>query len=266
MNETTKQSEPHNFEEFEEYVNLFTLIPGGTGNGIVLLRKILDSIQSPSFRSSLKPVSFLIIGRPGSGRNLVSRALANSLALEDIRECPAKYLDNGINSSHFFLDSTPCTAHIITDVQEGKRTESVVWRYLKEGKCNYYNYMDGTFSKVIYCNGLIIMTANSKIAVPQTIVKATSHVVELEPYTPEQVKTIMHQILYFMAIQYQGEAVLNELIKMNPFNIQKSIELLKIAVNLMRAELGDYLTVELVNRSKRLCSEVLPPFGQDIPF
>jgi len=261
----TKQSELH---ELEQFINLWSIVPGGSnGKGVVLLRKIVDSIHCGNYLNPVNRLpSFLIIGQFGTGKRLVSKALANSMAMEDIRECPAQYLDNGISSNTFFEDSTPFTAHIITGVHDAKRCESVLWRYLREGKCAYYNFMDGTCSKVIYCNGLIIMTATSKEAVSPLLLKATTHVIDLEPYTQEQLKSILHQYLFFMGIEYQGEAVLEELAKTKSTDIKKSIELLKIAVNLMRAELQDYLTVELVNKAKRLLGEPLHKFGENIPF
>lgn len=265
MKKTDIQSESHELEQFENYVNLWNIVPGGSGKGLVLLRKVVDAFHSCTNKDNYKFPSFLITGPEGSGRRLAAKALANSFALEDIRECPGKYLDNGINSSMFFLDSTPNTAHIITDIQENKRSESVLWRYLKEGKCNYFNHMDGSFSKVIYAYGLIIMTGK-KEAVPQTILKATSHIVELEPYTTEQIKCILHQILFFMGVEYQGEAVLTELIRIFPVNIKKSVELLKMSIELMRAELQDYLTVELVNKTKRILGEAITEFDDEIPY
>lgn len=264
----TKQSEPHELEQFEDYINLWSIIPGGSnGKGVVLLRKIVDSIHCGNYLNPANRLpSFLIIGQFGTGKRLVARALANSLALNDIRECPAQYLDNGISSNTFFEDSTPCTAHILTGVHDSKRCESVLWRYLREGKCNYCNVFDGSLSKIIYCNGLIIMTATSKEAVSPLLLKATTHVIDLEPYTIEQIRCILHQYLHFMSVQYQGEAVLEELTKTNPVNIKKSIELFKIALNIMRAELQDDLTVELVNKAKRLMGEPLHKFGENIPF
>lgn len=266
MKNRDTQKEPHTLEQFEEYVNLFTLIPGGKGNGIALLRKIVDAFHSKTNEHQYKFPSVLITGPEGSGRRLVAKALANSFALEDIRECPATYLDNGINSSQFFQDSDFSTAHIITDIHQAKRCESVLWRYLKEGKCQYFNAMEGSFSKVIYAYGLIIMTANNKEAVPQTIAKATTHVVELEPYAVEQIKCILHQMLFFLGQEYQGEAVLHELVRIYPVTIKKSIELLRMSIGLMNAGLQDCLTVKLVKKTKRLMGEAITEFDDEAPF
>ena len=267
MKKQVKQSEPHQLEQFEDYINLFALIPGGSGNGVVLLRKMVDSLHSTSnTNSQYKLPSFLITGPEGCGKRLVARALANSLALEDIRECPGKYLDNGINSNHFFQDSTVSSCHIITDIHEAKRCESVLWRYLKEGKCHYFNPMDGSFSKVIFCYGLIIMTAASTKDIPLPLLKVTTHVVEFEPYTIEQIKCILHQMLFFTGIEYQGEAVLQELVKILPFTIRKCMELLKMSIGLMRAELKDCLTVEIVCKTKRLMGNAITEFDDEIPY
>jgi len=262
-----KKIEHHELEQFEDCVNIFTLISGGSGKGVALLRKIVDSIHANSCSYSVNILpSFLITGPSGSGKKLTAKALANSLALTDIRECPANFLDNGINSGDFFQDSTHNTAHIITDIHDSKKCESVLWRYLKERKCNYYNVFDGTFNKIIYCNGLIVMTAICKDAVPESLIKIIPYVIQLEPYTCEQVRCILHQYLFFMGIEYGGEVVLDELVKTNPIYVTRSLELLKNSINIMRAELKDYLSLELVYKAKRLMGEPLPKFGEDIPF
>ena len=96
-----KQKEQHDIYELNDFKNrchLWNIISGGNSDKAILkLRKIVDSIQSENYTNPYqKRPSFLIIGEKGCGKSLVSRAIANSLALEDIREAPAQYFENGI--------------------------------------------------------------------------------------------------------------------------------------------------------------------------
>jgi len=97
----------------------------------VLLRKIVDAINNANYSDpGNKLPSFLIIGT--EGKRLVARALANSLVIEDIRECPATYFENGYFSHQFFSDSIASTAHIITDVEDiQEKAEPTLWKYRK---------------------------------------------------------------------------------------------------------------------------------------
>ena len=139
-----EQNEQVKYEinDFENHCHLWNIVPGGSGKAIVLLRKIVDSILNNNYFEPYKQLpSFLILGEKDTGKKLITTAIANSLTIEDIRQIPAQYFETGMPSSQFFRDSGLDTAHIITNAEYlNKVGESVVWRYLKRGVCNYYNY------------------------------------------------------------------------------------------------------------------------------
>jgi len=121
-----------------------------------------------------------------------------------------------------------------------------------------------TMSNVVYCNGLIILTS---VSMPvYTLAKAVTFMIHLEVYTAEQIKCILHQYLHFMGIAYEGEAVLDELVQISPVNIHQSLDLLKVAVNIMRADLKDCLTAEAARRTKRLMGHPVSRSGQNKTF
>ena len=124
--------------------------------------------------------------------------------------------------------------------------------------------MSRNFDKIIYCNGLIILTVKDVKSVSQSIIKAVDHVIQLEAYTREQLLLIAHQYLKFCGIDYQGEKVLEEIVGPNPQGIRVVMKTLKICIVLLKAEFKDSLTVDVVKKAKRLCAEPVPV--DDIPF
>ncbi len=268
MKKQKEQQEQHEIDEFEQYAHLWNIVPGGQGKGVVLLRKIVDSIQADNYANpGNKLPSFLITG--ATGKRLVARALANSLAIEDIRECPGKYFENGIFSYQLFWNSLANTAHLITDIQQLKeKAEATLWKYLKNRKCQYYNGENRSYDCIIHCNGLIVMTAKKQDMVSELILKATDYVIELEPFTLDQLEAIVHQRLVFSKIDYDGDEVLQAIIDTGKANIDLIMRFLKKCIMLMKAEMEECLDMDVVRKARRLSSLPAPPsaVGDDIPF
>lgn len=257
-----KQVEMHEIDEFETYCHLWNIFGGGSGKGLDLLRKIVDSIHANNYSNPGNKLPFILI--TGQGKDLIAKATVNSLNIEDVRVCKAQYFENGISSYQFFNDSLTNTAHIIEDLEQLKEAyESVLWRYLDQGFCNYYKFGNRGCDLILHCNGLIILTAKDIKLVSQPIIKAVSHIVELEPYSSEQLRLIAHQYLKFCGIEYQGEPVLQEIVGSAPYGIRVVMKTLKICIVLMRANLENCLTVEIVKKAKRL---VVPSADDDIQF
>ena len=251
--EYTQNKQLYEIDDFAKQCHLWSIVPGGTGKGILLLRKIVDAIQSNSYaRPDSKLPSILITG---SGKQLAANALVNSLATEDIRICHSKYLENGITSYQFFNDSTANTAQIITNIENLKtNAESTLWRYVKNRCCNYYNYATQKYDNTVHCNGLIILTATSRKLVPYPLLKATDHIIELEPLTNEQCEIVVHQYLKFCGIDYDGDQVLQAVVGDALCSMRQVMQLLRTSIVILRGEHEDYLTVEIVEKAKRLCT------------
>ena len=259
----------YEISDFENHCHLWNIILND--KAIVMLRKIVDAIQSDNYSAPGNTLpSFLITG--ASGKKLVAKALVNSLIIEDVRECHAKYFENDIPSFQFFWDSYTTTAHVITEIEQLRgKAESALWKYLKNRECSYYNDMNRTYDKTVHCNGLIIMTAKKKNLIPNTILRATDHIIELQELNQNQLEAAIHQRLVFCGISYAGEEVLKAIVKAGNTQIDSIIKFLKICILMMKAEMLDYLDMEVVNRAKWLNSSSVPPppiSGQsdDIPF
>lgn len=246
-----KQKEKHQLDEFEDHCHLWNIVPGGNGKGIVLLRKIVDSIQHDNYSApGNKPPVILITG--ATGKRFVARALVNSLATEDVRACPAEYFENGYYSFQFFSGSLSNTAHIITNIEEIQcRAESTLWKFINNRKCSYYNSAKKEYDNTVYCNGLIILTAQQKDLVSGSILKATDYVVELEPLNADQTEAAIHQRLFFCGEEYE-EQVLKSIVSQGQGKIEFIIPFLKRCIMLKKAEMQECLNMEIVNKASRL--------------
>lgn len=263
------KQEQHQISEYEDNCHLWNLVPGGSGKGIVMLRKIVDAIQNDNYSNpGNKNPTFLITGK--TGKRLATRALINSLAIEDFRVCPGRYFENGYYSHQFFRDSYFTTAHIITDINEViNRSETTLWKYLNDKECTYYNSTKRSYDSITHCNGIIVMTAQHKDMVTDTIRKATDYVIELEPLNSDQLLAVTHQRLIFCAIEYGGEEVLKAIIEAGLGKIEFVIPYLEKCLMLMKAEMLDCLDMEVVKKADRLFSMPVSPSvkkADDIPF
>lgn len=257
-----KKQQQYELDQFEEYSNLWTIIPCGSGRSIELLRKIVDSIQADNYSNPGRRMPAVLT--TGFTRDLVAKAFINSLQITDVRECPSHFLDNGVSSSQLFDDSLTSTAHYITDIENlttiGK---SVIWKYLKYRQCQYYNYQRRNYSKIVHCNGLIVLTANKADNVSESILNQVDYSVKTEPYSVDQLRQFANQQLEFCGISYKGQAVIDEIVKVYPKDITDFIRLIKTCVLLLEAELSNRLTVKIVREAKRLCSVPAPVNHQD---
>jgi hypothetical protein len=257
-----KQVEMHEIYEFDKYCHLWNIFGGGSGKGLDLLRKIVDSIHANNYSNPGNKLPSILI--TGQGKDLIAKATVNSLNIDDVRVCKARYFENGILSYQFFNDSLTNTAHIIEDVEQLKETyESVLWRYLEQRCCQYFKFGNRSCDVILHCNGIIILTAKDIKSVSKNIVNSVDHIIELEPYTREQFLLIAHQYLKFCGIGYDGESVLQEIVGSVPQGIRVVIKNLKICIVMVRANLETCLTVEIVKKAKRI---VVPAADDDIQF
>ena len=269
MKQEMKQ-EQHQISEYEDHCHLWNLVPGGSGKGIVMLRKIVDAIQHDNYSNpGNENPTFLITGK--TGKRLATRALINSLAIEDFRVCPGRYFENGYFSHQFFRDSYYSTAHIITNIDKVLiKSEPTLWKYLNDKECAYYNSTQRSYDSITHCNGIIVMTAQHKDMVTDAILKATDYVIELEPLNSDQLEAVVHQRLVFCGVDYKNsEEVLKAIIEAGFGEIEFVIPFLKKCLMLMKAEMLDCLDLEVVNRVDRLLSMPVPPLAHkadDIPF
>ena len=78
--------------------------------------------------------------------------------------------------------------------------------------------------------------------------------------------SIANQYLKFCSISHNGEKVLQEIVGHKAHGIRVVIKTLKTCIVLLKAELKDCLTVEIVKKAKRLCALPVSHHTDDIQF
>ncbi|MBI9060249.1 MAG: hypothetical protein JEZ01_20955 [Labilibaculum sp.] len=240
------EKQQYKFEEFDEYVSLFNIVPAGNNDSLVLLRKIVDGIQSDVFDRN--PCVLIV----GEGSKDFAISLANSLCSDDIREFEAKYLNTTQSQMEFLGDSLYDTIHILNNINSAGMSESMIWSVIKNRKCRFNNYR-GDPEIYYHINGQIILTAEKIESVPVPILAASDFKVLIEPYTQNQLELLVHQRLWFCGIDYgKDEEVLKTIVEYGKGELQRILNLIKICILLAQTEGESELSVEMVKRASRM--------------
>ena len=46
-----EQQEKYEIDDFEQYAHLWNIVPGGSGKGVVILRKIVDAVKNDNYEN-----------------------------------------------------------------------------------------------------------------------------------------------------------------------------------------------------------------------
>lgn len=223
------------FDDFENYVNLYNLIIENNPN-LKLLQKIVDYIH---LKRPLKMPSILLIGTEGKG--LIAQAILNSLCIEDIRELESKYFDMGYPSKYLFSDSTDDTAAIIKNIENIRCIyESILWQFLRFRKSQYFNHI-GKFDEVLHFYGLMILTSSNRGKISKQIANEVDYVIQVDNYTRDTIKKIIIQRLQFCRVNVDDEVILSIMNKGK--NIRGIMKVLKMGIMSMGADLRDKMEI-----------------------
>ena len=258
-----KKQEEHTYEEFEQHISLYNLIPQGDGNALKLLRKICDGIDSGWFERN---PSILIAGENAMTHSL---AFANTLCSEDIRHYHSKYLYTVNNLIECFKDSLFDTIHIIQNPEEIGNSEGTLWSMLNKREYKFTS-IDRKRFEHIFIHGLIILVTNNPASVPSPITESVDYKIITNQCSHTQLQLIVHQRLKFCSVNYQNDdEVLKTIAKQG--RIDQVMEFLKICILIAQTE-DKPLDMKIVNRVVRLISVGAPPLpsfdggDDDIPY
>ena len=229
-------------DDFEIDATLWNIFTGGSGKSLILLKKIVDSVQ---WQKVDKMPSILLYG--DEGKQLLVQAFCHSLAIDDITEFEAKYFD--VNSIEFLFETNPHNLLIKNIESLSPYNEAYIWQCLKNSCFQKYDYTKKGISYV-YCN-LIILTASHIESVPSQLLNLVDYKIKLERFTAEQLELLILQRLKYCNITYESDEVLKQIVDIG-IDLKNTIGLLKRCITVMHSEGRDNLTLKDVELAIKL--------------
>jgi len=254
MKKQDENTKIKDIDEFDEHVNLYNIITGGSQNGQTMLRKIVDQIEIDRYGNNGNFIypSILITG---AGKETAAKAFLNSLGYENIREIHAIMLEPTTGVRQYFCYDSTESAYLISNIENLKiGVTLVIHKILTNRKYGLYNYMKEVEDE-FNVDGLVVMTTNNIKGVCEPIADAVDHVIELENITIQQLELIVLQRLKFAGIEIETDEILNEIVRYGFGDIHNIIKFIKDCYAIMRSEGRDKLMlkdVELVGKLNKL--------------
>jgi len=255
--ENKSQSQYCSLEEFDQEVSLWQLFPAGDGKGLRRLKLIVDAILNGQIQNTSKPLSVLIVGKPGNGKRSHARAFLRALGVTNITEIPSSLLSLHYSLSDHIASQQTYDGLLLTNVEHSAPFfQHTLYHYLEEGRYyakNITKYDEAQFSFDIY-HGIcpIVLTTAEPNRIPLCIKDTVNHIVTIEPYTREQLKLVILQRLIYCHRDYEGEDVLEKITEYGMSGIDRSIYILKLALTVMNSEGENMLLLKHVERAIKL--------------
>jgi hypothetical protein len=232
-------------DDFEIDATLWNIFTGGSGKALILLKKIVDSVQ---WQKVDKMPSILLYG--DEGKQLLVQAFCNSLAIDDITEFEAKYFD--VNSIEFLFETKPHNLLIKNIESLSPYNEPYIWQCLKNSHFQKYDHSTRGIS-YIYCN-LIILTASNIDSVPSQLLNLVDYKIKVERFTAEQLELLILQRLKYLNISTsdsETNKILKQIVEIG-MDLKNTIGLLKRCITVMHSEGRDNLTLKDVELAIKL--------------
>jgi len=241
-----------NIDEFDESISLYQLIPAGKGKGIMLLKKIVDQVHQDKYSRAVsnKLLSLIIYGK--EGKSTVARGFLRALGIQEIRQIQACFVEGESYLLALFNTSNPDAAYIIHNVEQLKDgLQCYLWQVLVEKKFSLFNFLTQR-EETRRVNGILILTGGQLKKVSSQIIDAVDYIVEIEPYTQQQLELIVLQRLKFSGLDYESEQVFQEIIEYGNGELQHIIRFLRSCYVVVRADGRDKLMLSDIQRAVRL--------------
>lgn len=247
---STTQINPSDINtEFWKDISLYRLI-GQQQAQKTLMTWIDDYYYSDLSSSNKKIGAVLIVGQTAS---TVARAFSNSYGNTDFRYCEGVYLGNGLCYSEFFLAGSDYASYFIHQVE----------------RCNPYLFPE--FSRIVndhilreperigiqqeqrhFYNRLIIFSTHNLEMCDNHLIDSMDLVLELKPYSLQDIKAIINQRLCYMKINAEDRNIVDVIASVSNGNPKIAIDLLRWAFRCCRAKGHNKLKECHVNQALRL--------------
>jgi hypothetical protein len=265
MNKQTNQHDIIDIDSFEDGISIWQMLPSGTnkGTGLSLLKTHVDAVLNG--RAKLK--SLLITGRSKAQLVLTANAFLRGLGLENINVTDAALLQS-VFELHIFFCGEAYDGYVITNIEKTiPSIKSFFCGLLRKQQLKPYNYVEKKHD-IFDVSGPVIMTATNTKKVVESVWDSIQYKVPLEEYSSDELSLVALQFLKYSNIDYESEAVLENIVMHGNSEFDKVITFLRLCIAVMQADATTLLKKEHVTKAARLSK--LPTLDDDfedtIPF
>lgn len=237
------------FDHYKDY-GLYNLISGGHGHGLIKLQKISQQIEHDKFcNPDFVFPSLLLLGK--NSKTTLAKAFFRSMCFTCIT-IDADLFGPASNAiQHFRPDKN--TGIVVIDVEnfDDPTTKLLLTILRNQGKYSLYNYVE-KHDEHFEFKGMVILTSSNPMKVNKNILKAVTHVVQLEPYEKVQIELILRQKCKMSGIEIEGDGVIGKIVEQGEGDLGMTLRCLKEIYVVMRAEGRECMTQEDVELVVRL--------------
>ena len=252
MKKSTGKKVIRDIGEFDESISLYQLVPGGRGKGIMFLKRIVDQIHQDKYSRAVsrKLLSIIIHGKEGKGT--VARGFLRAVGSQEVRQAQSHFMEGESYLLALFNTSSPDAAYIMHNIEQLKDgLQSYLWQVIVEKKFSLFNFLTG-LEETRSIRGIMIMTSSQLKKVSSQILDAVDFIVEIEPYSQQQLELIVLQRLKYSGLDYESEQILREIVEYGNGELKHIIRFLRGCYVVLRADGRDKLMMSDIEKVVKL--------------
>lgn len=252
-------------DEFDETVSLYQLLPNSDGKSLNHLKMIVNSILHNPEQPQIKPISLLIVGKQATRTH--GRSFIRALGIEEIRETPAQLLHTSNNAIYdFFNPLLPAQSFLISSIEVlYPSILKSLYEIITKGEYTWYDYNKRRKGIAVVYNP-VVMTAREITKIPDYFQESISNVVMLGEYPKQNLELIVLQRLKYAQIDYENEKVLSLIVEFGCNDLHNIITILKNSITAILSESRSILTVDDVNKGRKISLLRIGSPPPQIPF
>jgi hypothetical protein len=234
-------------DEFDEYVSLNNIIDAG-GNAVAKLKKIAESLQYDQFNQLVRFPTLLIDGK-GEGKSILGKAFLNTLCLQS-KDIDASLLQSYNQIIEFFWASHPERGYLITNIDElSTFFHKTLYEIIRKREYTLLNQY-GKSEMRYPVSSIIVMTSSHTSEVPAPLLKYIQYIIHHSNHNVKRRELIAIQRLVNANVKY-SQACVKRIANETP-NLNSMIGLIRMCLDIIKADYRDNLTLDDVNKAIRL--------------
>ncbi len=230
-------------DSFDDHVSLYNIVL--KNEHLQLLKSITESLQNNEFdRIYDKSPTILLVGQ--EGKKTVARALSNTLNYS-YEEILLINFEGSVQLKSFVHPNLKESVSVFLDFQNASKfIINDVYKILVKREFEFDHPLE-TETQIIVINGIIVFCCDNKNLIKKTILDNIDFVIQLNPYSQDQVRKIVMQRLKFCNVGFSDEVV--NLICNSCSNVRDAIRILKYGFCFMRSDCRFELNKDDVNKA-----------------